>query len=102
MPRKSDGPQPTAHPHYDVPLAIFAEEADPLVARRQTQWIWALLAIGLAARLVRYLLRFPLWEDEAMLSANYLDRGYMELLQPLNYSRLPLRCSSGDNSRWSS
>jgi hypothetical protein len=42
----------------------------------------------LAARLVRYLLRFPLWEDEAMLSANFLDRGYLDLLRPLRYQQV--------------
>src|SRR5208282_2281830 len=36
----------------------------------------------------RYLLRFPLWEDEAMLSANLLDRGYGELLRPLHYCQV--------------
>ena len=51
-------------------------------------WLWTFLAIGLTLRLVRYLLRFPLWEDEAMLSANFLDRGYRELLQPLNYCQV--------------
>ena len=40
---------------------------------------------GLVLRLTRYLLRFPLWEDEAGLSANLLDRGYGGLLQPLHY-----------------
>ena len=39
-------------------------------------------------RLTRYLLRFPLWEDEAMLSANLIDRGYRDLLQPLHYCQV--------------
>jgi hypothetical protein len=29
-------------------------------------------------------LAFPIWEDEAYLCANLLDRGYLELLQPLD------------------
>jgi hypothetical protein len=69
----------------NLPLGIFPEGTDPLCPRRQTQWIWALLAVGLVARLVRYLLCFPLWEDEAMLATNYLDRGYVDLLKPLGY-----------------
>jgi hypothetical protein len=54
----------------------------------QRRWLLALMAIGLALRLTRYLLRFPLWEDEAMLSANFLDRGYAGLLQPLHYCQV--------------
>jgi hypothetical protein len=49
------------------------------------RWIWAFLAIGAALRIVRYTLRFPLWEDECLLSANYLDRGFLDLLRPLGY-----------------
>ena len=45
----------------------------------------ALLIVGLVLRLTRYLLCFPLWEDEASLSANFIDRGYAGLLQPLRY-----------------
>ena len=48
-------------------------------------------------RLTRYLLRFPLWEDEAMLSANLLDRGYGGLLQPLHYCQVAPTFFSGDN-----
>jgi len=70
------------------PIAVFPEGTDPLGLRWQTRWIWTLLAIGLVARLVRYLLRFPLWEDEAMLATNFLDRGYLDLLKPLNYCQV--------------
>jgi len=59
-----------------------------LAPRRMNQWIWALLALGVAARLVRYLLRFPLWCDEAYLSVNLLQRGYLELLNPLEYQQV--------------
>jgi len=40
------------------------------------------LILGLAARLLRYALGFPLWEDECFLSYN-LDRGWGGLMQPL-------------------
>ena len=56
-----------------------------LSTQTEARWIWTFLIVGLTLRVVRYALRFPLWEDEAMLSANYLDRGYLELLRPLNY-----------------
>jgi hypothetical protein len=46
------------------------------------------LALGGAIRLNRYLLRFPLWGDEAGLAVNFINRGYAELLQPLEYSQV--------------
>jgi len=50
--------------------------------------IVAFLVVGLAIRLIRYLLRFPLWGDEAMLAANLLDRDYAGLMQPLNFHQV--------------
>jgi hypothetical protein len=49
---------------------------------------WAFVAIGVGLRLARYLLRFPLWGDEAMLADNFLDRGYADFLRPLDYKQL--------------
>ena len=80
-----------------APVDRFAGEENLLSARAQQRWLLALLLIGLALRLTRYLLRFPLWEDEAMLSANLIDRGYRELLQPLHYCQVAPRSSSGGN-----
>jgi hypothetical protein len=42
-----------------------------------------LVVLGLTWRLSRYLLRFPVWGDEAMLLENYLGRGYLDLLGPI-------------------
>lgn len=56
-----------------------------------TRWpviVWSLVALGVAVRLVRFALRFPLWGDECMLAVNYLDRGYLELAQPLDYGQM--------------
>jgi hypothetical protein len=69
-------------------LDAFPELTATLSSEAQARWFWTLLIIGVSLRLVRYLLRFPLWEDEAGLSANLLDRGYRELLQPLNYNQI--------------
>jgi hypothetical protein len=48
----------------------------------------ALLAIGLAWRLLRYFLQFPVWGDEAFIVVNLLDRGYLDLLKPLDYKQV--------------
>jgi hypothetical protein len=47
-------------------------------------WILFFLAVGLGARLVRYLLSFPLWDDEAFLCTSLIDRGYLGLLETLD------------------
>ena len=54
----------------------------------QSRLIWACLAIAVAARSVRFLLKFPLWEDECFLVANFIDRGYLDLLGPLNFHQV--------------
>ena len=79
---------PENHRPAFAPLACFTHEDGLLSAQAQRRWLLALMILGLALRLTRYLLRFPLWEDEAMLSANFLDRGYGQLLQPLNYCQV--------------
>lgn len=74
----ADGRHPAAHP----------ASSELLSAVRQRQLIWAFVALGLAARAVRYLLRFPLWEDECFLACNFIDQTYAGLLRPLNYHQV--------------
>lgn len=50
--------------------------------------VWAFIWLGVAARAVRYFLCFPLWEDECFLSYNLIDRGYADLLRPLDYHQV--------------
>jgi hypothetical protein len=58
-------------------------------AERQIQWaVWSFLAVGVGVRLMRYLLRFPLWEDECYLLSNFLDRDYGGLLEALDYHQV--------------
>ena len=64
------------------PLCVEREPAEP---RWVARWTWTFLLLGVAARLIRYALRFPLWEDEAFLSANLVNRGYLDLAGPLDY-----------------
>lgn len=52
------------------------------------QWAWFFVALGIVVRLARYLLAFPLSADEYQLAANLLDRGFFELLQPLQFNQV--------------
>ncbi len=52
------------------------------------RWILVFLVLGVAVRLIRYLLRFPLWGDEASLAMNFLDRDYAGLMQPLDFHQV--------------
>ena len=54
-------------------------------ADRLSRWALGFVALGILLRLVRYLLRYPLWHDEAFIAVNFIDRGYRELSQPLDY-----------------
>ncbi|MBI1917979.1 MAG: glycosyltransferase family 39 protein [Planctomycetes bacterium] len=47
-----------------------------------------LLALGVAQRLLRYLLRFPVWGDEAFVCLNLMDRDYLGLLRPLRFDQV--------------
>jgi hypothetical protein len=59
-------------------------------ARQATwkRWLFVLLALGVAQRLFRYLLRFPVWGDEAFLCLNLMDRDCLGLLQPLRFDQV--------------
>ncbi|HVA50868.1 MAG TPA: hypothetical protein VNH11_31285 [Pirellulales bacterium] len=78
------------------PRSVLPSEREPIAAsndvgldpRRQEQLIWAFVALALAARAVRFLLCFPLWEDECFLVSNFIDRPYGDLLRPLNYHQV--------------
>ncbi len=54
----------------------------------QARWIMVFFVVGVAIRLIRYLLRFPLWGDEAMLALNFLDRDYAGLMRPLDFHQV--------------
>lgn len=49
---------------------------------------WGFVALGVVIRLLVYLMRFPLWVDECMLAENYLDRGFLGLLAPLDHHQV--------------
>ena len=61
----------------------------PGASSARTSWIaratWAFVGLGLLVRLVRYLVVYPIWHDEAFVAVNFLNRGYLDLLRPLDY-----------------
>jgi hypothetical protein len=71
-----------------LPLDPFPAAAEILTPRRLAQITWAFILLGVVIRSIRYLLRFPLWPDEAYLAHNFLDRGYLDLLRPLDFIQI--------------
>ena len=55
--------------------------------------ILGLLSLAIALRLLRYLQTFPMWCDETMLAANLLDRGWIDLVKPLDYRQVLFQCT---------
>jgi len=51
-------------------------------------WTLVLVLGALAWRTLRYALVFPMWGDEGMLAVNFHDRGFLELLRPLDYGQV--------------
>jgi hypothetical protein len=77
-------------PRASVPRPLAGRPAgqDWLSPRRQERLVWAFIGLAIAARAVRYLLCFPLWEDECFLVSNLIDADYLKLLEPLNYHQV--------------
>jgi 4-amino-4-deoxy-L-arabinose transferase-like glycosyltransferase len=50
------------------------------------------LAFGILLRGTRFFLKFPLWEDEAFLCVNLIDRDYLGLTRPLDYHQVAPAC----------
>jgi hypothetical protein len=46
------------------------------------------LALGCGFRIIRYAQNLPLWSDECFLAVNFIGRGYLELLQPLDNGQI--------------
>ena len=65
-------------------VPIDLGDAPPWVAQATLGFV----VLGVLLRATRYLLNFPLWCDETMIAANFLDRGYAELLRPLDYRQI--------------
>ena len=69
-------------------LDSFPAAAEILTPARVNRITWALLVLGIVVRSTRYFLQFPLWPDESYLAENFLDRGFLELTQPLDHLQI--------------
>lgn len=49
---------------------------------------WVIICLGILLRLAQYLYNRSLWLDEAMLSSNFVNKTFAQLLQPLDYSQV--------------
>ena len=78
----------------DTPASTHAPDADAMTAlpnlstRAITRCTILLLIVGLAARLLRYALDFPIWGDEAMLAVNFAWLDYRQLTQGLHLTQV--------------
>jgi hypothetical protein len=72
----------------NFPLAATATDDTTTDAAQIDRWVWGFVILGLAARLFRYALCFPLWDDESFLSANLIGRSYAQLAEPLEYHQV--------------
>lgn len=73
----------------DVSAQPTTHDTGPFfTTERVTRWMTIFLWLGIAARSLRYFLRFPLWEDECFLCVNFIDRSFAELLTPLTYHQV--------------
>src|SRR4051794_30587247 len=80
--RSAGSPVGSVRLPLDLPWGHDGQPADPRWLARATR---AAVALGILLRVVRYLMNYPLWHDEAFVAANFLDRGYLEMLRPLDY-----------------
>jgi hypothetical protein len=64
----------------------------PLAAAEDHRWVvpatWFFVGLGIAVRLVRFFVNYPIWHDEAFLAVNFWDRSYIDLLRPLDYGQV--------------
>ncbi len=67
----------------DAPSALLSDDAE--TQRRIQLAILMFVVLGLSVRLLRFVMHFPLWADEAMLAANFLDADYLDMVRPLKF-----------------
>jgi len=74
--------------------AVAVEQARPGAVSDESQdrllhhWLLGLLALGILWRVVRFLLQFPIWGDEAFICLNLVDQDYLSLTGQLRCSQV--------------
>lgn len=76
LPRAVESAAPAA-PHSSRPLGSRIEYV-----------LLAAIGLGIAWRVIRYLLAFPIWDDEGMLCLNFLGRDLVGMLEPLEHGQV--------------
>jgi len=71
-----------------LPAVSDAAPLSPPSASSARKWFLAFVCIGIGLRLLRYLVDMPLWGDEACIGLNIINRGYADLLKPLDYAQV--------------
>ncbi|MBY0275881.1 hypothetical protein K2Z84_11095, partial [Candidatus Binatia bacterium] len=66
----------------------MASSAGTRAGSSLARWTAALVLVGIAARTIRWWLAFPFWGDESNLALNFLDRGFGDLLGPLDHAQV--------------
>lgn len=69
--------------HIEVSMKQYLEVFRICVAFKNR----TIIGFGILVRLVQYLSNRSLWNDEAALALNIVNRSYLELLQPLDYNQ---------------
>ena len=64
------------------------DRAAEAYARRLARLALALLVLGVACRVGRYALEFPVWGDESFVLVNFLDRDYLGLTKQLEHGQV--------------
>lgn len=71
------------------PLELsLSSDATGWTDARYERLTWAFVLLGAALRVIRFALNQPLWGDEAFVAANFIDRGFLDLLRPLDYHQV--------------
>jgi hypothetical protein len=71
-----------------VPDVGDAPEVGVLDSASLQRLVGLFVLLGLLTRVMRYGLRFPLWDDESFLCVNFISRTYAELLWPLDFHQV--------------
>ncbi|MBV8486977.1 MAG: glycosyltransferase family 39 protein, partial [Planctomycetaceae bacterium] len=83
-------PDPRPGPSGPSFLSLSLKPADSGFAlpSRARFLVLFFLVLGCALRIVRYAQNLPLWSDECFLAVSFIDRGYLDLIKPLENGQI--------------